>query len=67
LPQSVLAWASPYLPPVTLAASLVRYECDSGKRDFKSKHKPFIPSINYKKFISEYLSAKLLKTNSNLS
>jgi len=34
-----------------------------GKRDFKSN--PFIPS--YKNFITAYLSAKLLKTNLNLS
>jgi len=33
--QSVLAWASS--PPVTLSASLVRYEYDSGKKRFQEQ------------------------------
>jgi len=63
----VLAWAWPHLPPVTLAASLVRYEYDTivGKRNFKSNYNPFILSRNYKNFITAYFSAKLMKTNLN--
>jgi len=37
------------------------------KRHFKSNYNPFIPVRNYKNFITAYLSAKLLKTNLNLS
>jgi len=37
-----------------------------GKRDFKSNYNPFIPSKNYKNFITAYLSAKLLITKHEL-
>jgi len=56
--------------PVTLAEKLVRYEYDSGEKRFQEQYyNPFISSKNYKNFIIiiAYLSAKLLKTNLNLS
>jgi len=46
----VLAWASPHLPPVTLAASLVQYEYDSGEKRFQEQLQPIYSKQELKKF-----------------
>jgi len=46
----VLAWASPHLPPVTLAANLVRYEYDSGEKRFQEQLRPIYSKQELQKF-----------------
>jgi len=64
----VLAWATPHLPPITLAANLVRYEYDSGEKRFQEQLQHIYSKQKlYKAFITAYLSTKLLQTNLSLS
>jgi len=53
--------------PVTLAASLVRFEYDNGEKRFQEQLQPIYFKQELQNFITTYLSAKLLKTNLNLS
>jgi len=50
LPQIVLAWSSPHLPPVILAASLVRYEYDRGEKRFQEQLQPIYSKQEIQKF-----------------
>jgi len=46
----VLAWTSPLLLPVTLAASLVRYEYDCGNKRFQEQLLPIYSKQELQKF-----------------
>jgi len=50
----------------TLAASLVRYEYDSGEKRFQEQLQPIYFKQELQKFIVAYLSAKLLKNKLEL-